>query len=143
MTLTEAGQSVYEAGLRIIEDFSELESSVGRGQASPSGLIRISVAPVFGRLYIVPHPPGLIARYPHLSVDLSATERTVNLWLFAQEIASGAVITVLSDFAPAPLPIHAVHPSGRQLPNKTRVFIDFVLETLAADQGPAFVSIGV
>ncbi|CAG4902441.1 LysR family transcriptional regulator [Paraburkholderia gardini] len=250
MTLTEAGQSVYEAGLRIIGDFSELESSVGRGQTSPGGLVRISVAPVFGRLYVVPHLPALFARYPHLSVDLSATERTVNLveegfdvsikngqvadssmisrhlasspivvvatpaylekhgrperpkdldrhscvifapmhepriwrfqgidgpdlhvpsgsfrtgdaeqiraavlahmglvqapgWLFAQEIASGAVISVLPDFAPAPLPIHAVHPSGRQLPNKTRVFIDFVSEILAADQGPAFVSIGV
>jgi DNA-binding transcriptional LysR family regulator len=60
-------------------------------------------------------------------------------WLFAAEIASGAVISVLPDFAPAPMPIHAVHPSGRRLPTKTRVFIEFVAEILASYRGPAFV----
>lgn len=246
MTLTEVGQSVYEAGLRIVGDFSDLESSVGRGQVSPTGLIRVTVAPVFGRLYIVPHLPAFFSRYPQLSVDLSATERTVNLveegfdlsithgrladssmiarhlasspvvvvatptylekhgrperpedlerhscvvfapmreprtwrfesadgpglhvpsgsfrtgdaeqiraavlahmgltqapaWLFAPEIASGAVIRVLSDFAPAPLPIHAVHTSGKRLPNKTRLFIDFVSEVIASERSLAFV----
>ncbi|HEX3381615.1 MAG TPA: LysR substrate-binding domain-containing protein [Paraburkholderia sp.] len=34
-------------------------------------------------------------------------------WLFAAEIASGAVISVLPDFAPAPMPIHAfILPAG-------------------------------
>jgi DNA-binding transcriptional LysR family regulator len=250
MTLTETGQSVYEAGQRIIGDFTELESSVGHGQVSPAGLVRVTVAPVFGRLYVVPHLPAFFARYPQVRVDLSATERNVNLveegfdlsiksgrpadssmiarhiasspvvvvatpeylaehgrperpedldrharvvfaplreprpwrfdnvngsgshvpsgnfqtgdaeqiraavlahmgvvqapaWLFAPEIASGAVITVLDGFAPAPLPIHAVHPSGRRLPTKTRVFIDFVAEILASDPGPAFVPAGI
>ncbi|RZF28499.1 LysR family transcriptional regulator [Paraburkholderia sp. UYCP14C] len=248
MTLTETGQSVYEAGLRIIGDFTELESSVGRGQLSPAGMVRVTVAPVFGRLYVVPHLPAFFASFPNVSVDLSATERNVNLvedgfdlsiksgrladssmiakhlvsspvvvvatpaylekhgrperpqdlarhacvvfaplreprawrlenvdgagvhvpsgnfhtgdaeqiraavlahmglvqapaWLFAPEIASGAVISVLQDFAPAPMPIHAVHPSGRRLPTKTRVFIDFVAEILTADSGPAFVAV--
>jgi DNA-binding transcriptional LysR family regulator len=249
MTLTETGQSVYEAGLRIIGDFSELESSVGHGQVSPAGLVRVTVAPVFGRLYVVPHLPTFFARYPQVSVDLSATERNVNLveegfdlsiksgrladssmvarhlasspvvvvatpeylekhgrperpedlarhacvvfaprrearhwyfenangagmhipeghfqtgdaeqiraavlahmgvvqgpaWLFAPEIASGVVTSVLADFAPAPLPIHAVHPSGRRLPTKTRVFIDFVAEILASAPAPAFIPAG-
>ncbi|QGZ58705.1 LysR family transcriptional regulator [Paraburkholderia acidiphila] len=247
MTLTETGQSVYEAGLRIVGDFSELEASVGHGQMSPSGLIRVTVPPVFGRLYIVPRLPAFFARYPQVCVDLSATERNVNLveegfdlsiksgpladssmharhlasspvvvvatpeyldkhgrperpheierhacvvfapmreprawrfgniegpgqyvpsgnfrtgdaeqiraavlahmglvqapgWLFAAEIASGAVVSVLEDFAPPPLPVHGLHPSGRRLPNKTRVFLDFVAEVLAADPRPAFVT---
>ncbi|MGF6546249.1 LysR substrate-binding domain-containing protein [Paraburkholderia youngii] len=62
-------------------------------------------------------------------------------WLFAPEIASGAVISVLPDFAPAPMPIHAVHPSGRRLPTTTRVFIDFVSEILTSGHGPAFVPV--
>ena len=245
MTLTETGQSVYEAGLRIIGDFTDLESSVGHGQVSPGGLIRVTVPPVFGRLYIVPHLPVFFSRYPHVYVDLSATERNVNLveegfdlsiksgpladssmiskhlasspvvvvatpeylethgrpeqpqdierhacvvfaprheprawhfgtvegprthvpsgnfrtgdaeqiraavlahmglvqapgWLFAAEMASGAVVSVLEGFAPPPLPIHGVHASGRRLPNKTRVFLDFVAEILAADPRTAF-----
>lgn len=247
MTLTETGQSVYEAGLRIVGDFSALESSVGHGQLSPVGMVRVTVAPAFGRLYVVPHLPEFFARYPHVTVDLSATERNVNLveegfdlsiksgpladssmiakhlaasplvvvatpeylekhgrperpqdlerhvcvvfaprreprawrfddvdgpvvhvpsghfhtgdaeqiraavlahmglvqapaWLFAPEIASGAVSRVLAEFAPVPLSIHAVHPSGRRLPSKTRVFIEFVSQILTADRGPAFVS---
>ncbi|WP_429360685.1 LysR substrate-binding domain-containing protein [Paraburkholderia sp. MM5496-R1] len=62
-------------------------------------------------------------------------------WLFAPEIASGAVVSLLPDFAPAPMPIHAVHPAGRRLPTKTRVFIDFVSEILTSDPGPAFVPV--
>ncbi|SDR59055.1 LysR substrate binding domain-containing protein [Paraburkholderia tuberum] len=76
---TETGQSVYEAGLRIIGDFTELESSVGCGQVSLAGMVRVTVAPVFGRLYVVPRLPAFFARYPNVSVDLSATERTINL----------------------------------------------------------------
>ncbi|MEX3687472.1 LysR substrate-binding domain-containing protein [Paraburkholderia sp. BR14263] len=247
MTLTETGQTVYEAGLRIIGDFADLESSVGHGQLSPSGLIRVTVPPVFGRLYVVPHLPVFFSRYPQVHVDLSATERVVNLveegfdlsvksgpladssmisrhlasspvvvvatpqylekhgrperpqeierhacvvfaplheprawrfgnvegpglqvpsgnfrtgdaeqiraavlahmglvqapaWLFAAEMASGEVVSVLEDFAPPPLPVHGVHPSGRRLPNKTRVFLDFVAEILAAAPRPAFVA---
>jgi DNA-binding transcriptional LysR family regulator len=250
MTLTETGQSVYEAGLRIIDDVTALESSVGQGQVSPAGLVRVTVAPAFGRLYLVPHLPRFFSRYPHVSVDLSATERNVDLveegfdlsikngrladssmiarhlvsspvvvvatpqylekygrperpddldrharvvfaplreprawrfdnvdgpashvpaghfhtgdaeqiraavlahmglvqapaWLFAREIASGAVVSVLQAFAPAPMPIHAVHASGRRLPTKTRVFIDFVAEILTSDASPAFVPPGV
>lgn len=50
-------------------------------------------------------------------------------WLFAAEIASGAVCPVLIDFEPAKLSITAVRPGGRFLASKVRVFIDFLAET--------------
>jgi DNA-binding transcriptional LysR family regulator len=55
------------------------------------------------------------------------------LWAFSPEIAAGVLRVVLADYAPGPLAISAVHPAGRRLPTKVRVFIDFLVEILASD----------
>jgi LysR family transcriptional regulator, regulator for bpeEF and oprC len=54
-------------------------------------------------------------------------------WLFAAEIASGAVRPVLTEFEPARLPISAVRPGGRFLASKVRVFIDYLAEIFAEE----------
>jgi DNA-binding transcriptional LysR family regulator len=79
MTLTEAGQTFYESAVRLVEEFDAAESLIGRGQSAPSGVVRVSVAPVFGRLCVVPKLSTFFARYPDISIELSASERTVNL----------------------------------------------------------------
>ena len=66
LSLTEAGQDFYEAAVRLIEDLEAAESRVGRGQTAPSGLVRVTVAPVFGRLYLVPRLAEFFARYPDI-----------------------------------------------------------------------------
>ena len=240
MTLTDAGQVFYESALRLINEFDAMESLIGRGHSVPSGLIRVTVAPVFGRLYIVPRLPAFFARYPDISVELTGSGRSLNLieegldlairngeladssmivrriamapfvtvatsaylaargtpqtpadlnahaclifapnqeptpwefrdgtvsvlhypkanfrtadaeqiraavladlglahgpiWAFAPEIASGALRIVLADYAPGPLAISAVHPAGRRVPTKVRVFIDYLMEILVGD----------
>ncbi|OJY73714.1 MAG: LysR family transcriptional regulator [Rhodospirillales bacterium 70-18] len=243
MTVTEAGQGFYEAALRLIDDLDAAESLVGRGQSAPSGLVRVALAPVFARLYVVPSLPAFLEHYPDISVELLVSERTLNLveegvdlaihngdlvdsslivrklattpivtvgtpaylaargepmspgdlerhdcvifaprgeprawrfagkfgpavhhpkgrlrtadaeqiraavlaglglahtpgWLFAPEIASGAVRAVLAGYQPAPLSISLVHPAGRRLPTKARVFGAFLAEALGRE--PAF-----
>jgi DNA-binding transcriptional LysR family regulator len=79
MTLTDAGQTFYESAVRVIGEIEATESLVGRGQSSPSGLIRVTTAPVFGRRYIVPKLPEFFARFPDITVELSISERAVNL----------------------------------------------------------------
>ena len=240
MTLTDAGQVFYESALRVVDEFDAAESLVGHGQSAPSGLVRVTVAPVFGRLYIVPRLPEFFARYPDISIELTGSGRSINLieegvdlairngeladsnmivrriamapfatvatpaylavrgeprtpsdldahaclifaplheplpwefqdgsksvlhhprsnfrtadaeqiraavladlglahapvWAFAPEIASGTLRVVLADYAPGPLAISAVHPAGRRLPTKVRVFIDFLVEILAGN----------
>ncbi len=112
-SLTEAGQDFYESAVRLIDDLEAAESRVGRGQSAPSGLIRVTVAPVFGRLYIVPRLQEFFARYPDIIVECVVTDRTVNLveegvdlaihngelkdsTLIARKIARTPVITVAS-----------------------------------------------
>lgn len=245
MTLTDAGQTFYESAVRLVGEFEAAESLVGRGQSTPSGLVRVTVSPVFGRLYITPQLPEFFARYPDISIELSVSERAVNLveegidvgirigdlhdssmvvrkiasttivtlatpaylqargvptipadleahacvifilrgeprvwtfksklrtiehhpkgsfrsadaeqirvavlaglglaqtpdWLFAPEIASGAVRVVLRDHEPGVFAISAVHPAGRRLPTKVRVFIDFFADAFAREPNLAF-----
>ncbi|MXP52005.1 hypothetical protein FD737_02775 [Pantoea sp. Seng] len=49
------------------------------GADEPAGTLRISVAPVFGRFYIVPRLPALLTRFPALNVELRVSERHVDL----------------------------------------------------------------
>jgi LysR family transcriptional regulator for bpeEF and oprC len=54
-------------------------------------------------------------------------------WLYAADLASGALRPLLVEFAPHPYPIHAVTPGGRRVPGRVRVFIDFLAEICAAE----------
>jgi LysR family transcriptional regulator for bpeEF and oprC len=244
LSVTEAGQEFYESAVRLIGDLEDAESRVGRGQNAPSGLIRVTVAPVFGHLYIVPRLAEFFARYPDIVLEIVVTDRSVDLvaegidlaihngeladssliarriattpvitvaspaylarhgepaspsdldqhrciifspqgaprawgfagkfgpieyrpkgsfrtndadqiraavlahlglahtpgWLFAPDIEAATVRRVLREHEPAKLPISAVHPAGRRLATKLRVFIEFLAATLAETPGLA------
>jgi DNA-binding transcriptional LysR family regulator len=44
------------------------------------------------------------------------------------ESASGALVEVLADFPPWPLPVHVLYSRARQLAPRLRVFIDWMAE---------------
>ena len=51
-------------------------------------------------------------------------------WMFAPELATGAVKRVLSDWHLPPIDLWAVYPAGRKASAKARAFVDFVRDTL-------------
>src|ERR1700677_5100344 len=53
IVLTEPGRDFYESALRILDDFENATSRIGRGQTAPKGLIRVTVPPTFARLHMV------------------------------------------------------------------------------------------
>jgi len=57
-------------------------------------------------------------------------------WLVHNEIKSGTVVALLPEFAPAPLEVNAVYPSGRHVSAKLRTFVDFLQQQFKAI--PAF-----
>ena len=57
-------------------------------------------------------------------------------WLVHDEIKSGTVVALLPEFAPAPLEVNAVYPSGRHVSAKLRTFVDFLQQQFKAI--PAF-----
>jgi LysR family transcriptional regulator, regulator for bpeEF and oprC len=129
LSLTEAGQDFYESALRLLDELEAAESRVGRGQTAPSGLIRATVAPVFGRVHILPRLRQFFTRYPDITVELQVTDRTVDLvqegidvaihngeigdsTLMARKIAATPIVTVAT---PAFLKKHGTPTSPSEL----------------------------
>jgi DNA-binding transcriptional LysR family regulator len=74
IALTEAGRDFYESALRILDDFENATSRIGRGQNAPRGLIRVTVPPTFARLHMVSKLPAFFSAYPDLAVEMAASE---------------------------------------------------------------------
>ena len=51
----------------------------------------------------------------------------------AEHLKAGRLKTVLTEFEPAPLPVHVVHREGRQAPQRVRAFLDLAMERLRED----------
>ena len=46
-------------------------------------------------------------------------------------LAAGRLVPLLCDWQAPPISIHAVYPSARRVPQKTRAFIDFLVAQLS------------
>ena len=239
VVITEAGQTFYESARQLVDDFDALESSVGDRQQSPRGLVRVNTAPAHGRLCITPLLPDFFRQYPDVTVELSVSERHVDMigdgvdlavrhgrlvdssltarklsetdfvlvaspaylaarglptrladldqhacivfakgrerypwalkvgresvsyvphgslltgdaehiraavlsglgiaqapyWLLAEEIRNGQVQVLLPALQPERVPIHLVYPTGRRVPMRVRVFIEYLVEAFGS-----------
>src|ERR1700693_1980503 len=79
IALTEAGRDFYESSLRILDDFENATSRIGRGQTAPKGLIRVTVPPSFARLHMVSKLAAFFASYPELAVEMAASASPTTL----------------------------------------------------------------
>ena len=70
LSLTDEGRQFYERSREILEALAEVETSIGAGRVSPSGLVRIGCPATFGRLLIAPRLSRLLAQYPELRIEL-------------------------------------------------------------------------
>jgi len=50
---------------------------------------------------------------------------------YAKDLAVGALVEVLADYPPSPTPISVLYPRSRQLSPRVRVFVDWLVETVA------------
>ena len=55
------------------------------------------------------------------------------IWHLTDEIETGRLVVLLDGYEPEPEPIHAVYPSRRFVPQKTRAMIDFLEQRFAMD----------
>src|SRR3984957_11472367 len=74
LALTEPGRDFYESALRILDDFENATSRIGRGQTAPKGLVRVTVPPTFARLHMVSKLAAFFAAYPDMAVEMAASE---------------------------------------------------------------------
>ncbi|MGM3275215.1 LysR family transcriptional regulator [Ralstonia sp. 24A2] len=77
--LTTEGQGYYERCVRALAELDAAEADLDNGRVEPSGRLRVSVPEAFGHLCVAPILLGLTRRYPQLHIDLSFSDRYVDL----------------------------------------------------------------
>ncbi|MFC6632723.1 LysR family transcriptional regulator [Microbulbifer taiwanensis] len=79
LSLTETGSVFHQRALQILRDLDEAEAEASAASLQPRGLLRLNVPVVFGRQHIVPLLQPLREKYPEMSIELSLSDRFVDL----------------------------------------------------------------
>jgi DNA-binding transcriptional LysR family regulator len=78
VSLTDTGRAYLERARTLLDDFDALESLV-RDQAGPKGLLKVSAPMSFGTNQLTPALLDFAAAFPEVSLEVSQTDRMVNL----------------------------------------------------------------
>lgn len=109
LALTSEGALFYERAQRIVAAIADAESEVMRFGDRPRGTLRMNVPTAFGKCVIVPALPEFTARYPEIEVELTLSDRVVDL------------VEVGADLAIRIGPLRDEHLVARKLCDLTRV----------------------
>ncbi len=76
---TEAGQRFYERARAAIAEADEAELAARGAGAGLTGRLKVTAAPTFARLHIIPRLPRFMAKHPQLDVEFVLDDRIVDL----------------------------------------------------------------
>lgn len=79
LVLTPEGEGFLARARRIVADIEEAEAEVMRARGAPRGKLRINAGTAFGLHQLAPALADFLARYPEIEIDLSITDRLVDL----------------------------------------------------------------
>lgn len=79
LTLTTEGETYFTRSQRILADIRDAEAEVVRSKGRPRGLLRINVGAAFGQHQLPRALPAFLERYPDIQIELSVTDRMVDL----------------------------------------------------------------
>ncbi|WP_062111795.1 LysR family transcriptional regulator [Aureimonas sp. AU40] len=77
--LTEDGQVYYERCVRALDELRAGEAALDSGRREAAGRLRVSVPVLFGRRCVAPVLTRLAAEHPRLELELSFSDRQVDL----------------------------------------------------------------
>src|SRR5258708_4268894 len=76
---TEAGQRFYQNATRAIEEADQADLAARGAGNGLTGRLRISAAPTFARIHLIPRLAAFLAEHPHLDLDVVLDDRYVDL----------------------------------------------------------------
>jgi DNA-binding transcriptional LysR family regulator len=79
LALTEGGTTYYARCRQILDDLADADSQVGATAVQAKGVIKLSVPVSLGVHYLAPRWPEFLSRYPDVALDLSITDRVVDI----------------------------------------------------------------
>ncbi|MCC7547102.1 MAG: LysR family transcriptional regulator [Burkholderiales bacterium] len=79
LSLTEAGAAYFERSQQVLRDVEEMDASVASHTQQPRGTLRLNAPVVFGSRHLSRLLPEYSARFPEVTVDLSLSDRFIDL----------------------------------------------------------------
>ena len=79
LSLTEAGAVFHARAVQLLLDLGEAEAEAAASSLRPRGLLRLNAPVAFGRQHIAPLLRRFRAQFPDLTVELTLTDRFVDL----------------------------------------------------------------
>lgn len=76
---TEVGQAYFDRLRGILDDFDSLDALVKSRSAAPRGVLKLTAPLTFGIVQLVPALNDFALAYPDISLDVSFSDRVVNL----------------------------------------------------------------
>lgn len=77
--MTQDGQAFYERSKDLLADFDELKSLFSNQQNQLQGRLRVDMPTAMARGLVIPALPTFLREHPHLEIELSSTDRRVDL----------------------------------------------------------------
>ena len=79
LALTPEGETFLSRARRIVADIDEAEAEVASARGAPRGRLRVNAGTAFGLHQLAPALAEFLGRYPEIDIDLSITDRLVDL----------------------------------------------------------------
>jgi DNA-binding transcriptional LysR family regulator len=79
ITLTEAGERLFAEAAPGLESLQTALTRASGARMEPAGLLKVSVAPSFGREYVLPMLQGYVAAHPKVNLDWDFRSQQVDL----------------------------------------------------------------
>ena len=76
---TQDGLVLYERSKDLLSHMDEIEGLFKQDEASLAGRIRIDLPSIMARRFVMPRLPEFMARHPHLELEISSTDRRVDV----------------------------------------------------------------
>ncbi|OYW35842.1 MAG: hypothetical protein B7Z42_13695 [Brevundimonas sp. 12-68-7] len=78
LSVTEAGQRVYEQAQRLLEEDAALVEAAAGADREPVGRLRVSTSIAFATAEVAPHVDAFLKAWPRLRLDIAATDARID-----------------------------------------------------------------
>ncbi|MFG6488555.1 LysR family transcriptional regulator [Roseateles sp. BYS78W] len=79
VTVTPEGEEYYAKTGRVLRDLEDIDGAFNLARGKPRGQLRIDVGGSTARDVLIPLLPDFMSRYPDIRIDLSVSDRSVDL----------------------------------------------------------------
>lgn len=89
LTLTEAGEAFRLAIAGSLDDIQAAIAGIASDSGEPAGVLKVSMAPTFGVMHLLPMLPAFLARYPRIRPEWHFENRPVDIVAEGYDAAIG------------------------------------------------------